>query len=256
MIKGVLLDLSGVLYIDKAPLAGALDALKLLQSSTLPVCFITNTSRQSRQSIFNLLGSMGFDIPIKDIFTTSTATLSYLESHQLRPHLLIHPGLVSEFAHLTTDNPNAVVLGDAGNDFSYDALNSAFRVLMQGDQISFISMGYNRYFMESDGLSLDLGAFTCALEFASGKKAIITGKPSKDFFLQAVQQLQCNAHEVVMVGDDVESDIEGAMQAGLMGCLVKTGKYRDDDENRISKPPTHVADNFICATQWILQNSK
>lgn len=255
MIKGILLDLSGVLYIEKTPLPGTVEALELLQSSTLPMCFITNTSRQSRQSIFNMLGSMGFNIAINDIFTASTATLSYLESHQLRPHLLIHPELIPEYAHISTDQPDTVVLGDAGINFTYTALNEAFRVLMQNEQIPLISMGYNRYFMESDGLSLDLGAFTSALEFASGKKAIITGKPSRDFFLQAVQQLQCEPHEVVMVGDDVDSDVAGAMQAGLMGCLVKTGKYREGDENRICPPPTHVANNFVSATEWILQHS-
>ena len=248
MIKGVLLDLSGVLYIERTPIEGAIEALQLLQTSKIPLCFITNTSRQTRQSILNMLLSMGFDVSLEDIFTASTATLSYLQLHKLRPHLLI-----SEYEYLTTEDPNAVVLGDAGNNFTYSSLNEAFRILMQDEKIPLIAMGYNRYFMESDGLSLDLGAFTCALEFASGKTAIITGKPSQDFFLQAVQQLQCKPDEVVMVGDDIHSDVAGAMKSGLMGCLVKTGKYREGDEHQISKAPTHVANNFVDAARWILE---
>ena len=253
MIKGVLLDLSGVLYIEKTPIKGAIEALQLLQTSKLPLCFITNTSRQTRQSILNMLLGMGFEISLDDIFTASTATHSYLKQHKLRPHLLIHPELMPEYEHISTEIPNAVVLGDAGNNFTYRSLNDAFRVLMQDEETQLIAMGYNRYFMESDGLSLDLGAFTNALEFASGKTAIITGKPSQDFFLQAVQHLHCKPDEVIMVGDDIQSDIAGAMQAGLMGCLVKTGKYREGDEYQISPAPTHVSKNFVDATRWILE---
>ena len=72
-------------------------------------------------------------------------------------------------------------------------------------------------------------------------------------FLQAVQHLNCSPENVLMIGDDVHSDIAGAMNAGLMACLVKTGKYRKDDEKSITPPPTCVANDFNDAVQWILQ---
>ena len=232
MIKGILLDLSGVLYVDDVPVHGAVDAISRLQSSGLPHCYITNTSRRTQEAIQQALSKMGFDISKDVIFTASTATLSYVKNNNLRPHLLIHPNLMPDFSDLDTTNPDVVVLGDAAE---------AFRVLMKEKTTQLISMGYNRYFMESGGLSLDLGAFTAALEFSSGKQAIIMGKPSKEFFLEAVNKLGCNANETLMIGDDIYSDVEGAMKAGLQGCLVKTGKYQSGDEEKIFPPPEYAA---------------
>ena len=254
MIKGILFDLSGVLYIDGKPIVGAIDAIKQLKRVAIPYCFITNTTRRTKSDIQQALSEMGFNISADTLFTASSATLSYLADKQLRPHLLIHSNLLPEFSDLDTSNPNAVVLGDAADEFTYSHLNKAFRVLMSASDIPLISMGYNRYFREAEGLSLDLGAFTAALEFASDKQAIVMGKPSKDFFLHAVNQLGCKATETLMIGDDVYSDIEGAMRAGLQGCLVKTGKYQSGDELKITPSPTFVAENITDAIEWALKN--
>jgi HAD superfamily hydrolase (TIGR01458 family) len=233
MIQGVVLDLSGVLYVGETAVPGAIEAIECLQNSSVPHCFITNTSRRTLAMIEQSLQRLGFSIAADDIFTAASAALDYLRGHDLTAHALVHANLRDDFAPLQKSKPNAVVLGDAAEGFTYDNLNRAFRVLMQDADTPLISMGYNRYFMESDGLSLDLGAFTAALEFASGKQAIIMGKPSKDFFLLAVHRLGCEPQQVLMIGDDVESDVNGALHAGLQACLVKTGKYRNGDEGRI-----------------------
>ena len=243
MIKGILLDLSGVLYEGDRVLTGAVDALKRLRQN-YPVAYVTNTSRKTRKSVHAMLQNMGFDIDEQDVFTAATAAHEYVQSHGLNPYLLIHPALEEDFSNLDTENPDAVVLGDAAEYFTYSGLNNAFRVLMQDQSVPLISMGYNRYFKEPDGLSLDLGAFTSCLEFASGKQAIITGKPSRDFYFQAVAHLGCQPSQVLMVGDDVQSDVAGAMAAGLQGCLVKTGKYQKGDESTIDPPPGQVVSDF------------
>ena len=252
MINGILLDLSGVLYIDDAPVPGAPEAILRLQNSNIPHCYLTNTTRRTQQTIQQSLNNMGFEIPADNIFTASTAALEYIRSHKLKPHCLVHPNLRSSFDEFNSEQPDAVVLGDAAEDFSYDNLNRAFRVLMQAENTPLISMGYNRYFMEKDGLSLDLGAFTSALEFASGKQAIIMGKPSHDFFLQAVNRLGCPPEQTLMIGDDVYSDVEGAMDAGLQGCLVKTGKYQQGDESRIKRKPDYLASDISDAINWAI----
>jgi HAD superfamily hydrolase (TIGR01458 family) len=254
MVKGVLLDLSGVLYVGDSVIPGAVEAIDRLRQQRLPFCFITNTSRRSRHTIQQSLQALGFDVEEDDILTAASATLDYVEQHQLKPHVLVHENLKEEFSALQSAQANCVVLGDAAQAFTYANLNRAFRVLMKSDDVALISMGYNRYFQEADGLSLDLGAFTSALEFASGKKAIIMGKPSKDFFLQAVNKLGCEASQVMMIGDDVESDINGALQAGLQACLVKTGKYRPADEERMVADAL-VVENVNRALEQILSQT-
>ena len=81
---------------------------------------------------------------------------------------------------------------------------------------------------------LDAGAFIKAIEFAAATQATIVGKPSAEFFGQVISSAGACAERALMVGDDVYGDIEGALNAGLQACLVRTGKYRPGDETKIS----------------------
>lgn len=249
-ISALLLDLSGVLYVGQQTLPGAVQAIQRLQESEMPMRFITNTTRSTRQAIYQKLKAMGFNIPEQQIFTAPMALKGYLEQQHLRPYLLIHPGLQPEFAEYTQDQPNAVVLGDAAAYFTYERLNEAFRYLEAGAE--FLAMGDNRYFREDNGLSLDIGPFVHALEYASGKQAMIFGKPSQAFFSSAITRFECPPGEVVMVGDDAIADVEGAMSAGLQGILVKTGKYKIGDENRIKLPGALLMEDICEVANQIL----
>ena len=250
MIGGILLDLSGVLYIGDNPVAGAVDAVKRLASAGLPVRYITNTTRSTRQMILQRLTRLGFNINAENIFTAPIASRQYIETNNLIPFLLIHPNLEPEFSDLTGE-PNAVLVGDAGDRFTYENMNRAFRHLLDGAIL--LAMGVNRYFSEGDLFDLDAGPFVHALEYASGTKAIILGKPSFDFYSTAVKSLGCNPADTVMIGDDVEADVIGAADAGLNGILVRTGKYIQGDEKKIQPGSLCVAD-ITAAVDYILEH--
>jgi ribonucleotide monophosphatase NagD (HAD superfamily) len=79
------------------------------------------------------------------------------------------------------------------------------------------------------------------------------GKPAAAFFRLAVAALGCAPAEAAMVGDDAEADVGGALAAGLMGVLVRTGKYRPGDESALDPAPTHVAEDLAAAVAWILR---
>ena len=91
----------------------------------------------------------------------------------------------------------------------------------------------NKYFKDENRLSLDAGPFIRAIEWAADTTAIIMGKPSPQFFEQVVASTPYGAEQCLMIGDDVLADVEGAVQAGLQGCLVKTGKYQHGDERKL-----------------------
>ena len=249
MIKGVLLDLSGVIYIGNTLINGSLDAIQQLANNNLPVRFITNTSRSTRNSILEKLAAMNLNISEDQLFTAAIAARNYIKENNLHPYLLIHPNLVPEFSDFDSQEFDSVLLGDAGLDFTYKNLNKAFRILFEG--ASLFAMGDNRYFKEEDGFSLDAGPFVHALEMASGVKATILGKPAKEFFLEAIKDFHCSPHEVVMVGDDVEADVNGAFVAGLQSILVKTGKYQNSDDHRICDASIRIAEDIGQAVDWI-----
>ena len=240
MIPGILLDLSGVLYTGDNPVPGAINAIDKLSKTGLPVRYITNTTRSTRNTIIARLCKMGFNISSNEVFTAPIAAKQYLESNHLNPYLLIHPNLESEFAGTENNNPNAVLVGDAAEGFSYEHMNHAFRLLLDGAPL--YAMGINRYFKDGDQFSLDAGPFVQALEYASNSKATVIGKPAREFYLGAVESLGCTPQQTVMVGDDVESDVLGAVAADLQGILVRTGKYRQGDEQKLGSNAGCVAD--------------
>ncbi len=253
MIEGVLLDLSGVLYVGDAALPGAIRALDRMRNAGFPVRFVTNVTRKPFDEILQRLQAMGFDIAPEKLLTAPRAAHRYVEAHRLRPYLLVHPALEAEFADLAKDSPNAVLLGDAEDRFDYAHLNRAFRILMEGGPL--LAMGNNHYFQDRDGLSLDIGPFVAALEYASGQRAVILGKPSADFYRVAVDSLGCEMQHAVMVGDDVLADVDGALGAGLQGILVRTGKYRSGDEDKIGHTGAQVVADIVAAADLILSST-
>lgn len=180
MLRGLFLDLSGVLYEGSQPLPGAVDAVRQLQQSSLQLRFVTNTSRKNRQQILADLAAMGFAIEPEQLFTAPAAAASWIREHKRHPFLLVHPDIRCEFDSASASDPDAVVIGDAENDLNYQKLDIAFRLLMEGAPL--IAIGDNRYFKAEGKLHLDAGPFVRALEYAAGVEAIVTGKPSVAFF--------------------------------------------------------------------------
>ena len=243
-LRTLLLDLGGVFYQGADLIPGALDALARLRGSGLALRFVTNTTRQSRAELLQALAGRGLAVAADELLTPAAAACDLLRARGLRPLLLIHPGLAPDFAGLDTADPNAVVVGDAGEYFSYAGLNRAFRLLHAGAPL--LALGRNRYFQESDGLSLDAGPFVAALEYAAGVEAELLGKPSPALFAAALRATACPPAAAAMIGDDVEADVNGAIAAGLRGMLVRTGKYRPGDEAHLA-PGGEVADDIGAA---------
>ncbi|SDL96822.1 TIGR01458 family HAD-type hydrolase [Aliiruegeria lutimaris] len=255
MIGGVLLDISGVLYQGDVAIPGAVEAVRRLRNAGLPIRFLTNSTRRPKRDILTKLQSLGFDVDGNEVLTPAAAACAWLEANGYVPHLLVHPDLEEDFAACRTVGPVAVVVGDAGLYFTYERLNEAFREIESG--APFLALATNRVFRDADGmLSLDAGAFVRALEYSSGKDALVLGKPSVAFFRSGAEGMGSDPADIAMVGDDAESDVAGAISAGIgMGILVRTGKYRDGDETRFNPEPTHVARDIVEAVDAIVANT-
>lgn len=249
--KGVLLDLGGVVYVGEEALPGAREAIGRLHEADLPLRYLTNTTRKPRRALLEMLEKMELPVAEDELFMPAIAARALLERNGLSAHLLVHPALEEDFAGLEGGEGTALVVGDAADGFTYQAMNEAFRALEAG--AAFYALAKNRSFKDADDEpSIDAGAFVTALEYASRREATVLGKPSADFFHAAVESIGCAPEEAVMVGDDAEADVGGAKEAGLRGVLVKTGKYRDGDEESISPPPDHLAEDLGAAVDWIL----
>jgi HAD superfamily hydrolase (TIGR01458 family) len=229
--RAVLLDLDGVLYVEGGPIPGAAAAVDRLRGMGLPLRFVTNTTSRSRVATLAGLARLGFEVAEDELLTPVVlARRLCMERGHRRVALLVAEGTEEDFAGLEAvvghEPADAVIVGDLGDAWTYAALNRAFRMIMDGAEL--IALQKNRFWLRRDGLSLDVGPFVAALEFATGSEATVVGKPSRAFFAQALSELGVEPADAVMVGDDVESDIGGALGAGLAAVLVRTGKYREE----------------------------
>jgi HAD superfamily hydrolase (TIGR01458 family) len=135
-----------------------------------------------------------------------------------------------------------VIVGDAGENFTFQRLNQAMRILLEGAEL--LALEKDRYWREPDGLVLSAGPFVAALEYATGKEARLMGKPSAEFFRLALEDMDATPQETAMIGDDVYTDVDGAQRMGMFGILVKTGKYREDTAKRSRITPDLVLDSI------------
>jgi HAD superfamily hydrolase (TIGR01458 family) len=227
-----LIDVHGVLYVGKKPIPGAQEIIQLLREKSCKFRFVSNATRNCRRTLQERLCSMGFDIKEEELFTAPQAAIRYVkECGKNRCYLLSTGDVRKDFERagvsLTAEKPDFVVVGDAGDNFSFEGMNHAFRLIMDG--ASLIAMEKDRYWMSESGLSLSAGAFVDALEYSSGKQATLIGKPSKEFFSAALKEINSRPSETILIGDDIFTDICGAQKAGMKAYLVKTGKYRKEE---------------------------
>lgn len=250
-IKGILFDLDGVLYVGSRAIEGAVQAIDKIRASQIPCRFITNTSTLSLVSLQKKINALGFSIPVGEIISAPQAALLYLKDQQeMNPQreivcrLLLADDVKKDFKDIRQSDAAAdyIVIGDIGDAWSYQLLNELFNCLMNGTKL--IAIHKNRFWQTELGLQMDIGGFVDALEYASGVKAMLIGKPSTDFFQAALNDIRLNAREVAIVGDDIDADVGGGQQAGLKGILVKTGKYRQNYTESSKIRPDLIIDSI------------
>jgi HAD superfamily hydrolase (TIGR01450 family) len=279
--KAALIDLSGTIHVGHQAMEGAIEACQKLNRSGVQVKFLTNTTTVSSSILLTQLRSIGFDetaIPSQDsIMTSAVAAREFLNRNNLKPFFLVDENLLEDLRIDNTNSydPNCVLVGLSPTSFQYQKLNDAFRLLFRlkkeqeleekqrtTDSSStvevpplLIAIHRAKYFKDVDKeLSLGPGGFVSLLEEAVGITAHVVGKPSVAMFQSAIQSMGVDAKDTVMVGDDVVSDIGGALNAGLgAAILVRTGKYLKGDELKLDAlQPTLVVDSFVEAVEYIV----
>jgi phospholysine phosphohistidine inorganic pyrophosphate phosphatase len=252
-IEGLLLDLSGVLYVQDEAVPGAADALAKLRDGGVRLRLVTNTTMRPRRSILERLERLGIEADPSELLTPATLAARRCEEAGYESvSLVVLDELREDLEGLEEGegSVDAVIVGDLGEGWDYGVLNRAFRQLMDGAEL--IALQKNRYWETAEGLSLDAGPFVSALEYATGREAEVVGKPSDAFFEIALSELGLRADRAAMVGDDVEADVGGAMDAGLAGILVRTGKYREDLVRKSGIEPTATVDSIADVPDLLL----
>jgi HAD superfamily hydrolase (TIGR01458 family) len=249
----LLLDIDGVLHVGADPLPGADAALAALRARGVPFRLVTNTTSRSRRLVAQRLTELGFAVTEADVLTPAALAVRHCRARGYRRVALhVAPALREDLVLLGDHQSGpveAVVLGDLGDEFTYARMNAIFNQLQDGAEL--VALQRNRVWQQEHGLVLDAGPFVVALEYATGRAATVTGKPSPAFFAAALDELGVPAGAAAMVGDDLEADVGGALDAGLDGVLVRTGKFRADSTEASPITPTEIIDSIADLTALV-----
>ncbi|KPK79603.1 MAG: hypothetical protein AMS25_12075 [Gemmatimonas sp. SM23_52] len=251
--SGLLLDLDGTVYEDEGAIPGVPEALQALRDAGVPLRFVTNTTRVPRRTIAEWLAGFGIAAAAAEIFTPPVAAAAWLKARGIRRVALCLPPVAGEGfqgLEIVEEGPEAVVIGDLGPGWTFDAMNRAFRWLLDGAE--FVALHRNRYWKSEGALVLDVGAFVAALEYATGRTATLVGKPSRPMFEAAARSMGLAPEDVAMVGDDLEADVAGAQAIGCQGILVRTGKFRAEELAHAQVKPDLVVASLAALTELLL----
>lgn len=238
-VRALILDADGVIFLKGVAIPGSLEAVANLEARGIPYRVVTNFSMAHRATLARrLAGDHGRPFDPDRVITASSAAAAYTATHHAGEPIVVlsAPDALREFdgqrivplAEAEPGTVAAVVIGDAGDDLSYRNMDAVFRLLRGGAE--FLAMHRNPWWFTPLGPTLDAGAIVAGLEFATGRRATILGKPSPEVFRQALAEIRADlgrrlpASHVAMVGDDPDADVRAAQRVGLRGILVLTGK--------------------------------
>lgn len=228
-IKALVCDMDGVLWKGDTPLEGMADFFAFLRRHEIPFVLATNNAGKHPHDYVVKLAGMGVQgIQDSHIITSSVATADYLRTiypEGTRLYVIGNAGLPQVLQEagfiMAEDNVAAVVVG-IDSDFTYTKAKKA-TLLIRNDGAAFIGTNPDLTYPSTEGLIPGAGSIIGMIQLAVDVQPILIGKPARAMFDVAVQRLGTAPHETLMLGDRLNTDIEGGANAGLQTALILTG---------------------------------
>jgi NagD protein len=256
--KGYLLDMDGVIYRENQLLPGAAELVAHFLQTATPFVFVTNNSAPTPEDLVVKLKHLGIDgLSSRHFYTSAQNTADFLAETNPRctAFVLGEAGLTSALntAKIPNDsiNPGYVIVGEGSP--SAEKIAKAHELIEKGAKLVCTNPDYWCP-VKSTVTRPGAGALAAYLEASSGRRAYYLGKPNPYMFFRARRLLHRQTHEVMMVGDTMETDVRGAIEVGMQACLVLTGSTRREDLVDYVYQPTCVmsgVDELLAEIQGI-----
>ena len=274
-----LFDGDGVIYKENNPLPGGLEFIDLLLKKNKQVFILTNNSTKTRTEFKEKLSNLGVNIPVDCILSSAFLTARYLSKLKpsARVYVIGEVGLKQELINfgievvnkaeetndedifsLALDNIDFVVTG-MDRKLNYVKISRAVTILMKYPQTKFIATNADFTFPTVHGLIPGGCAMIKIIEELSGRPVeTIIGKPNSEMFETAIELSKTKKELMIMFGDRLETDIQGANKVGIYTCLVLSGiaSMKDLDGLSEESSPDLIMNNLLDAyeTMSILDN--
>jgi 5'-nucleotidase len=242
-IKSWLTDMDGVLVHEGSLIPGADEFIKRLGESGRGYLVLTNNSMYTARDLKARLAHIGIDVPESAIWTSAMATAQFLTNQ--RPHgsayVIGEAGLTTalhEAGYILTDrDPDYVVLGETRN-YSFEAITRAIRLVNDGSR--FICTNPDATGPSLEGALPAAGSVAALITKATGVEPYFVGKPNPLMMREALNQIEAHSESSAMIGDRMDTDVLGGLEAGLRTYLVLTGVTTADEVDRYPYVPSAV----------------
>jgi 4-nitrophenyl phosphatase len=243
-MRGLMIDLDGVVYMGREPIAGAAGFLGEARRRGLPFLLVTNNSTTSPELVAQRLSGMHIDVEPHEILTSAQAAVAYVRAHsegKTRVRVIGEAGLrqaaEAEGLEVFEDGEAHVDWVVAGLDraFDYHKLTAATRDILGGAR--FVATNADALLpVEGGNVLPGAGSIVGAIQIATAVEPIVVGKPEPGLFEHGLRRLaltpglhlsqrerELQPGEVAMIGDRLDTDVVGARRAGLRSVLVLSG---------------------------------
>ncbi len=242
--KGYLIDLDGTIYRGTEPIPAGKRFVEGLQKRDLPFIFVTNNTTKSPETVANRLANE-FDIHVepKSVYTATLATIDYMKADHKgnKVYVIGEAGLIDLILESGFDwdetAPDYVVVG-LDNYLTYEKVVKATLAIQKG--ATFIGTNPDKNIPTERGLLPGAGSVISFVETATQVPPVYIGKPEAIIMDKAVEQLGLKKEEVIMVGDNYETDIQAGIRNGIDTLLVLSGFTKKEDIPNLPTPATHV----------------
>jgi NagD protein len=244
--KNYLIDMDGVLVHGRTPIAGADAFIKRLQARAVSYLVLTNNPLFTPGDLAYRLQLAGLEIPPERIFTSSMATAQFLQAQKpgATAFVIGESGLTSVLHSsgfvITDVNPDYVVLGETWS-YNLQQVTRAIRLVAAGAH--FIATNPDPAGPGDGGIVPACGAMAALIEKATGVSPFFIGKPNPLMMRMALNFLDVHSEDTIMIGDRMDTDIVGAVQAGMEAILVLSGVTRREDVDRYPYQPSRIVES-------------
>ncbi len=228
-IKHLIIDMDGVLWLGDQPMPALIPFFRTLRELDIRFILATNNASKSGDEYVAKLKKFGVDVALDEILTSPQATAMYLAQHApaAKIYVIGEPGLTVELQanglQVVNEAPQTATHVVVGWDrtLSYAKLAEACLLIRAG--ATFIGTNPDVTYPDARGIVPGNGATLAALRVSTGVEPLIIGKPMPEMMLQSMARMGSIPATTAVIGDRLDTDILGGINAGLTTLLVLTG---------------------------------
>lgn len=246
MARGILIDMDGVIYSGETLIPGADQFILRLKKSDIPFMFMTNNSQRTPLEVVRKLKKLGIEITEKHVYTSAMATGKFLAGQNPNgtAYVLGEGGLLTSLHDhgitLVDTDPEFVVLGE-GRNFTLEMVQRAVDMILAGAK--FIATNRDPSPKKKGWNNLGIAATTAMIEEAAGVRAFVIGKPSPVMMRSARKALGLETADTTVIGDTMDTDIQGGVQMGYKTILVMSGITKSEDFKKYAFKPDLIVNS-------------